>query len=314
MQTIPGIAQPARKSRGEMRRGIFLVAASAIVWSFGGAIARFLHFDDNWTIVFWRSAFAAAFLLIFMLARDGARGTLDLLCGMGRAGIGVALCFASASTAFILALAHTTVANILLMQAGGPLIAALLTWSLFGDKISASTWGAIAAVIVGVAIMVSGSISESISPLGDGLALFISVAFATATVITRRHAHVRMTPAVFLAMTIATCISATITTPHLVAPVDIALLFVFGALNLGFGLSLFVTGVRLIPAALAALVGTIEPVLGPVWVWLVHGEVPSARTLIGGSLVFLALLVHLAIESVRQKRRESSPKIDDCGQ
>ncbi len=307
MGTIRGMAEPARKSHGELRHGILLVATSAIVWSFGGAIARFLHVEDSWTIVFWRSAFAAAFLLVFMLVRDGPRGTLALLTGMGRAGIGVAFCFASASTAFIVALAHTTVANILLMQAGGPLIAALLTWTLFGDKISASTWGAIAAVIVGVAIMVSGSVSDNISPLGDGLALFISVAFATATVITRRHAHVRMTPAVFLAMTIASCASALITSPKLVDPVDFALLFVFGALNLGLGLSLFVTGARLIPAALAALVGTIEPVLGPVWVWLVHGEIPSTRTLLGGSLVFLALLAHLAIELLRQPRGEASP-------
>ncbi len=193
------------------------------------------------------------------------------------------------------------------MQAGGPLIAALLTWTLFGDKISPNTWCAIAAVIVGVAVMASGSFSSNVSPLGDGLGLFISVAFATATVITRRHAHVRMTPAVFLAMTIASCVPGLITSPRLVEPADFALLFVFGALNLGFGLSLFVTGVRLIPAALAALVGTIEPALGPVWVWMVHGEISSTRTLLGGSLVFLALLVHLAVGWLRLQHDEASP-------
>lgn len=307
------MALAARKSHSELLRGIFLVASSAIVWSFGGTIARFLHVENSWTIVFWRSTFAAAFLLVFMLVRDGPRGTIALFLGMGRAGIGVALCFATASTAFVVALAHTTVANILLMQAAGPLIAALLTWTLFGDKISVSTWGAIAAVVVGVAVMVSGSLSSNISPLGDGLALFISVAFATATVITRRHAHVRMTPAVFLAMTIAACASSLITSPRFVDPADFALLFVFGALNLGLGLSLFVTGVRLIPAALAALVGTIEPALGPVWVWIVHGEIPSARTMLGGSLVFLALLVHLAVEWRRQSRHESRPAVPTEG-
>jgi drug/metabolite transporter (DMT)-like permease len=86
---------------------------------------------------------------------------------------------------------------------------------------------------------------------------------------------------------------------------DLALLFAFGALNLGLGLSLFVTGARLIPAALGALVGSIEPVLGPLWVWIVHGEIPSARTLIGGSVVLTALLVHLIFEWSRQTRRQS---------
>ena len=60
----------------DFRLGILLVAGSAITWSFGGTIARFLTVEDSWTIVFWRSAFAAGFLLVFMLLRDGWRGTL----------------------------------------------------------------------------------------------------------------------------------------------------------------------------------------------------------------------------------------------
>ena len=42
--------------------------------------------------------------------------------------------------------------------------------------------------------------------------------------------------------------------------------------------------------------GTFEPILGPVWVWLVHGEVPSARTMVGGAIVVGALIVYLALE------------------
>ncbi len=117
------------------RHGILLVAGSAIVWSFGGAIARFLEVDDSWTIVFWRSLFAALFLLAFMLWRDGPRGTMALFKGMGLAGLGVALCFAIASSSFVVALAYTTVANILLMQAGVPLIAALSPGPCFAKEL-----------------------------------------------------------------------------------------------------------------------------------------------------------------------------------
>ena len=162
----------------DSRRGILLVAGSAIVWSFGGTISRFLEVTDSWTVVFWRSIFAAIFLLGFMLWRDGLRDTLNLFKNMGLPGLGVALCFATASSSFVIALAYTTVANILLMQAGVPLIAALITWILFHEKISGSTWAAIAAVIAGVAIMVSESFSGKVSPVGDGLALLISIMFA----------------------------------------------------------------------------------------------------------------------------------------
>jgi len=287
------------------RRGILLVAGSAIVWSFGGAIARFLEVDDSWTIVFWRSLFAALFLLGFMLWRDGPRGTIVLFKGMGLAGLGVALCFAIASSSFVVALAYTTVANILLMQAGVPLIAALLTWTLFREKISVATWAAIAAVIAGVSIMVSESFTGKVSPIGDGLALLISVMFAIATVITRRHAHVRMAPAVCLATTFAACFAGLLAGHYAVSAADLGWLVAFGALNLGLGLVMFTTGVRLLPAALAALVGTLEPVLGPIWVWLVHNEIPSGRTLLGGAVVFTALVIHLLIDWQRQSRAQN---------
>lgn len=286
----------------ESRKGILLVAGSALFWSFGGTIARFLAVQDSWTVVFWRSIFAALFLLGFMLWRDGLRGTFNLFKNMGGWGVAVALCFATASSAFIIALAHTTVANILLIQAGVPLIAALLTWILFHEKISTSTWAAIAAVIAGVAIMVSESFTGKVSPIGDGLALLIAVAFAVATVITRRHANVQMAPAVCLAVTLAAINAAFLSGTYLVSPADFAWLIAFGAINLGLGLAMFVTGARLLPAALAALIGTLEPVLGPLWVWLVHHEVPSERTLLGGAVVFLALLTHLYLDWQRQRR------------
>ncbi len=289
------------------RLGAALVVGSAVVWSFGGAIARFLSVSDSWTVVFWRSAFAALFLLAFMLLRDGPRGTLRLFGSMGSAGIGVALCFATASTSFVVALAYTTVANILLMQAGVPLIAALIAFTLFRERIATATWIAIAAVICGVAVMVSDSFAGKVSPVGDGLAVLIAMALAVATVITRRHAHVRMTPAVCLGTLIAASVAAAMAGSFHAGVVDMGLLFVFGALNLGFGLALFVTGARLIPAAMAALIGTLEPVLGPVWVWLAHAEVPSVRTVIGGGLVFLALLAHMAWQLRNRQRVAASP-------
>jgi drug/metabolite transporter (DMT)-like permease len=82
---------------------------------------------------------------------------------------------------------------------------------------------------------------------------------------------------------------------------DMALLFTFGALNLGLGMALFVTGARLLPASIAALIGTLEPVLAPIWVWLVHSEVPSQRTLIGGAIVVLALVSHFLWESMGRR-------------
>jgi drug/metabolite transporter (DMT)-like permease len=284
------------------RRGALLVFGSAATWSFGGTIARFLQVSDSWVTVFWRSVFASAFLLVFMLIRNGPASTRQLFKVMGLPGLGVALCFATASTSFVVALSYTTVANVLLMQAGVPLIAALLGFLLFRERVNLATWIAIACVIAGVAIMVSSSLGGKVSPVGDGLALLIAVVFACATVITRRHADVAMMPAVCLGTLIAAVVSGSMAKGFAVSGTDLGLLFLFGAANLGLGMALFVSGARLLPSALAALIGTAEPVLGPIWVWLIHGEVPSARTLIGGSIVFAALVAHLGWQFHQQSK------------
>lgn len=290
-----------RPVHADRLRGVVLVTLSALAWSFGGAIQRFLSLSDPWATVFWRSGFASAFLVAFMLWRDGPAETRRAFLSMGWPGFAVALCFTVASTFFVVALSYTTVANVMLMNAGVPLIAALLAWLVFRDTIDFATWVAIAAVFGGVAIMVSGSFAGSISPVGDLLALGIAFAFATATVITRHYAHVRMTAATALGTGIGSAIAFSLAGPIAVGATDFGLLFAFGALNLGMGLALFVTGARLIPAALAALLGTLETVLGPVWVWLIHGETPSARTVIGGSIIFVALLAHIALQARRAR-------------
>ncbi|CAM5523054.1 hypothetical protein MAUB1S_08720 [Mycolicibacterium aubagnense] len=294
------IAQPS--ALREERIGYLLVFLSALMWSLGGTIARFIAVDDSWTVVFWRSVWAAAFLIAFMAWRDGPRGTLKLFRDMGLPGLAVAVCFATASTCFVVALSYTKVANILLMQAGVPLLAALLSWLLFRERVSAATWAAIAGVIVGVAIMVSESLGGAVSPIGDGLALLIAFMFSVATVITRRFAQVRMTPATCLGTILAALFAASQASQFAVSPRDMGFLFAFGVINLGVGLAFFATGARLVPAAVAALLGTFEPILGPIWVWLVHGEVPSARTMVGGIVVVAALLVHIGLEMRRQSR------------
>ncbi|MBN9218054.1 MAG: DMT family transporter [Mesorhizobium sp.] len=297
----PGLVASTAPQRDE-RIGMLLVFLSALMWSFGGTIARFITVGDSWTVIFWRSAWAAAFLISFMVWRDGWRGMLRMFRDMGLPGLAVGFCFAIASTAFVVALAYTTVANILLMQAGVPLLAALFAWALFREKVTAVTWVAIAAVIAGVAIMVSESLDGAVSPIGDGLALLIAFMFSIATVITRRFANVRMTPATCLGTILAAAFAASQASTFSVSAGDMGFLFAFGVVNLGIGLAFFATGARLIPAAIAALLGTFEPILGPIWVWLIHSEVPSGRTIVGGAVVVTALLVHIGIEFRRQAR------------
>lgn len=299
------------------RLGATLVFLSALFWSFGGAIARFLTIESSWTIVFWRALFAGLFLLVFLLVRDGPRETLRLYRNMGIPGLAVAFGFAVASTSFIIAIQFTTVANVVLIQAGVPLFAALMAWIVYRERISLSTWIAIAAVIFGVALMVMGGPAleridtmlgtDLFSPaempsnqldmsrawIGNLLAVTIATVFAMVTVVTRRFQNVRQSPGASLGC-LASCLIALVMAPTIkVTAGELGILVIFGALNLGLGMALFVTGARMIPSAFAALLGTLETVLGPVWVAIVHHEIPATETIIGGAIVLAALLGYL---------------------
>jgi drug/metabolite transporter (DMT)-like permease len=307
------------------RLGATLVFLSALFWSFGGAIARFLDIESSWTIVFWRALFAGLFLLGFLLVRDGPRETLRLYRNMGFPGLAVGFGFAVASTSFIIAIQFTTVANVILIQAGVPLLAALMAWIVYRERIALSTWIAIAAVIFGVALMVMGGpvletldqmlgmdmfaaaampgadIDTSHAWIGNLLAVTIATVFAMVTVVTRRFQDVRQTPGASLGCFAASLVGFLMAPSIGVTTGELGILIIFGMLNLGLGMALFVTGARMIPSAFAALLGTAETVLGPVWVAIVHHEIPGTETIIGGAIVLMALLAYLYL-SLRAQR------------
>ena len=202
-----------------------------------------------------------------------------------------------------IALQHVTAAHSIVFIGLLPLATAIFGVLRGDEKPKPAFWlfsGLGSVLVVGFAL----SQPLSVSPIGDGLALLIATMFSIATVITRRFSHVRMTPATCLGTVFAAVFAALQAGSFAVSASDMGFLFAFGVINLGLGLACFATGARLVPAAIAALLGTFEPLLGPIWVWLVHSEVPSSRTLVGGGIVFAALLVHIAREIARQSRPE----------
>jgi len=284
-------------SAAERSRGVVLVAAAALCWSTGGLIARLVD-TDTWTTVFWRSIFAAVFLLGVTLVQERgvARAWIHRIgWGMGWPGVAMALCFATASTCFLNALARTTVANTLVIQSTSPFIAALLGWVWMGEPVRRRSWMAMAAALAGAAVMASHSWGAG-SISGDLLALVTAIAFATATVIVRRHRELRMTAAAGLASIFSAIFAWPPARPLAVGLDDLALLALFGAAQLGFGLVLFTAGARLIPVAEASLIAVLESVLGPVWVWLALGETPAPAAIVGGLIILSALVVHTALD------------------
>jgi drug/metabolite transporter (DMT)-like permease len=280
------------------RRGLLLVAIAATIWSTGGVIVRSLDTDDPWLTIAYRSIFASLFLVGFVAARERRRSVRSFT-SMGAPGLVVGACVAIASVALVVALRYTSVANTLVVISTAPLVAAVLARIVLGDPIRPRTWVATSATLVGALIMVGGSVGEG-SVGGDAIAALIPVALAVATVTIRRHEQVVMVPAMAAGTVMALLVAIPFVGSWDVSQHDLALLVVFGAGQLGAGLALFAIGARHAPPADVALVSLLEPVLGPVWVWWIIGEAPTPATLVGGTIVLVAMATHTALDLRRR--------------
>lgn len=259
---------------------------------------RSVHTTDQWTIVFWRSFSACLSIIVFMLIRD-RRTALSSIRTMGTPGALVGASFCVSSIAMVVALRHTSVAVTLVILALTPLAAALLARVLIGESVHGYTWVAIAVTVFGVGYMVSGP-GADVNTVGVLIALVIPVSFGLGTVVIRKHPTIGMVPAMLLACVMSTAIGAVLGKPLSVDRHDLMLLCLFGFGQLGFGLAIFAIGAKGAPATEAALLSMLEPVLGPIWVWIFKDEYPGVAGLIGGAIVFAALAAHTVYAARRE--------------
>src|SRR5438445_10164917 len=281
------------------RRGALLVACAAVCWSSVGVIARLVT-TSPWTTSLWRSLSASIFLAVVLwIVRR--RSIVAQWRDGGRPMLAVAVCMALASTCFIFSLARTSVANTLILISTGPYVAGVLGWMLLGERVAPRTWRTMGVALAGAVVMVSDSYARG-AIAGDLLAIVMAASFATATVLVRRHPEIQMAPAAALATALTALVALPLAEPLTTSPRDLALLAFFGVGNFSAGFLLFMNGARLLPVAQSALVGMLETVLGPLWVWLVLNERPGAASLAGGALILGALLANTLVDLATPRR------------
>jgi drug/metabolite transporter (DMT)-like permease len=281
--TTATVALEARRQR----RGQIYVALAAVAWSTAGVLQRQLTLDTS-TQVFGRAVFAGAALLAYVAVVERGR-VVEAFRSVGLAGVAVALCVATASSSFIAALNHTSVARVLFILAAAPVLAAVLARGMLGEPITRRTVVAMGLALAGVTVMLGAPGEGSLA--GDGLAFLAALAFALSIVITRRRHDVSMAPATCLSQAILIVVFLPFASPGEIAGDDVAWLAALGIGQIALGLVLLTVGARLIPAAQVGLITLLEVVLGPLWVWIALDEQPSTLTLVGGAIVIVAIVV-----------------------
>jgi drug/metabolite transporter (DMT)-like permease len=131
------------------------------------------------------------------------------------------------------------------------------------------------------------------------VAFIVVICISANYVIVRRRRDVGMTPSLALAGLFAALVSLPFADPSAVTTRDFPWLLALGPGQLAVGLLLYIAALKRIPAGRAALLGLLELVLGPIWVWLFDGERPGDLTLLGGVVVIGSAAANVWLDSRR---------------
>ncbi|WP_282607129.1 DMT family transporter [Pelagibius sp. Alg239-R121] len=298
MTTFSSLEISSNRTHNQHLIGILLVVASAVVFSLAGVLTKMIE-SDAWTIACWRGLFGALFITLYVLWRERGRKFSDIF-SLGWRGWLLATIGSLSTLAFINAFKLTYVANVAIIYATAPFIAAALEWMLRGVGVRPSTMIAAIASLLGVAIMAgAGAATGSIT--GDALALVMTLGMSLYMVLIRVFTD---TPVVLAAAASAFQLFVLgwfITEPLAVSSNDAVLLVLFGVV-FAVASVLLTEGTRMIPASESGLLGSAETPLAVLFAWLILAELPPSASLIGGAIVMLAVIGHAARDFVGAAR------------
>lgn len=262
-------------------RGRRYVLAAAVLWSLSGVVTKSIDLDGL-TIAFYRGLFAG--LVLAPLVPRPRRVFLPVMVPLG-------LIFGAMTGLFLAAMKATTAANAIYLQYTATFWIVPLGAIFLGERPDRRAVVGIALAMVGIAVIVRyGHSGRPDEWKGIALGLASGVAYA-AVVIGLRGLRgldpVWLSAVNNLAGSIAlgAWMTATHGPPVLPSPHQAVALLAFGVVQMALPYTLFARGLREVGAPEAGLIALIEPILNPVWVFLVTRERPGLPTMVGGLLL-----------------------------
>jgi len=266
-------------------RGRLLILLAAVLWSLAGVFIKSLDLPPM-VITFYRSFFAALFFFFFCKRSAWEGLGVPLLVSVAS--------YTAAISFFVWANKLTTAANAIVLQYTAPIFVYLFLRLLFGESITRANLLTLFSGIVGVVIIFATSKAEQ-DLQGVTVAVFSGFLFSIYMVNLRFLKGFNPLVLTFVNNLICSLALIPFVISQLILSLDqFLVLAVMGVVQLGIPYFLFSKGLESISLQEASLIVLIEPVLNPVWVAFVVGEVPSVPTLIGGGIIILGLGIRYA--------------------
>ncbi|PKF49842.1 DMT family transporter [Enterovibrio nigricans] len=286
-------------------KGTITMIVGVSILSVDGLLIRLIE-SSGWTLLFWRGLLSAAVILLVMFIKQPAE-TRRVIVNPSPILLLGSLAFSISTICFVLSIDHTQVASTLIIINISPLICAALAFVFLKERLEVKTLVAILAAVAGVMFVFAGKTMPSAS-FGNLMALITAVMLATYFVVLRKNQSENA--AMYLVL--GGLSTALISYFAGAKPFELTsqewiytLILCVGVVPISF--MLISSGPRYLPAAHANLFMLLEAILGPLFVWIALGEVPTQNVLIGGGIIFATLLVFTMSAAHTKKRLNKKP-------
>lgn len=255
-------------------KGILYCVLAAILWSTGGILIKLI--DWNPIAISGSRSLIASMIILAYMKKPKITKSKPLFLG--------AVAYAATVFMFVIANKLTTSANVILLQFTAPIFVALLSAWLLHEKIVKVDIIAIVFVFLGMTLFFVQNISYG-NTLGNVLAILSGFFLACTTIALRLQKDGSAIESTFL----GNVITFTIAIPFIlqVKPDIRSIIFILilGIFQLGISYVFYVNGLKYVTALEGILVTVLEPILNPVWVFLISGEKPGIFAILGGIIV-----------------------------
>jgi len=260
-------------------KAIILLICTAILWSQGGFLIKLIHWHPV-AIAGGRSIIAALIMWAYIKKPKFTWSNIQI---MG------AVAYALTVILFVIANKLTTAANTILLQYTGPIYVALFSYWFLKEKITAIDWITILVVIIGMTLF----FIEKLSPdgiLGNLAAILAGIAFGWLALCLRKQKDGSPLESLIL----GNILTGIIGLPFIIdsgipSQQSMIALLVLGIFQLGIPYILYSKAVKYVSALDAVLIPVLEPILNPLWVFLLLGESIGMWPMIGGAIIIVAI-------------------------
>lgn len=225
----------------------------------------------------------------------------------------VAVAYAATLITFVLANKLTTSAQAIFLQSTSPVYLLFLAPLVLRERIRQVEVIMVSALVAGALFLLFGEQRAGVTapdPMrGNWLGLLSGVSWALAMTgfrwLGKQGGQFESATAVVVTGNIiafCACLPMALPVQHATLT-DLGVLLYLGVVQLGLGCVLLTRATRHVPAVEAASLLLFEPVLNPLWTWLLEGERLSTATLSGGALILCAIFG----STLYQRRRDMTP-------